>query len=133
MKKCDAMKEIISEINPFINVECRCVKLGYENCEEILKGYKYICEAFDGAESKAMITEVVCGKMKGSILVAASGMAGIDDANEIKTVKRMKNLYICGDMVRGAEIGRGLIAPRVAICAGHQANMILRSIAEEDI
>ncbi|MBR1736968.1 MAG: sulfur carrier protein ThiS adenylyltransferase ThiF [Firmicutes bacterium] len=131
MKKCDAMKDIIKEINPFIDVECRCVRLGYDNCGEILKGYKYICEAFDGAESKAMITEVVCGSMKGSILVAASGMAGIDDANEIKTIKRMKDLYVCGDMVNGAEIGRGLMAPRVAVCAGHQANMILRLIAEE--
>ncbi|MBR1443912.1 MAG: sulfur carrier protein ThiS adenylyltransferase ThiF [Firmicutes bacterium] len=135
MKKCDAMKEIIKEIDPFIEVECKCVRLGYENCAEVLKGYKYICEAFDGAESKAMITEVVCGNMSGnfdgSVLVAASGMAGIEDANEIKTVKRMKNLYVCGDMVNGAQVGRGLMAPRVAICAGHQANMILRLIAEE--
>ena len=55
-------------------------------------------------------------------------MAGIGDANSIKTVKRFKNLYICGDDVSDFEEVDGMMAPRVNICAGHQANIILRII-----
>lgn len=40
----------------------------------------------------------------------------------------MSRLYVCGDMESEAEEGRGLMAPRVLVCAGHQANMVLRLI-----
>jgi sulfur carrier protein ThiS adenylyltransferase len=43
----------------------------------------------------------------------------------------MKNLYLCGDFKNEAKEGNGLMAPRVQICAGHQANMILRLILKE--
>ena len=43
----------------------------------------------------------------------------------IEIVTRYR-FYICGDGVTPAEIGRGLMAPRVGICAMHQANTILR-------
>jgi sulfur carrier protein ThiS adenylyltransferase len=57
-------------------------------------------------------------------------MAGYESSNIIKTVRRMKNFYLCGDFENGAGIGQGLMAPRVQICAGHQANMILRLLLE---
>ena len=47
-------------------------------------------------------------------------------SNLIKTTKPMNRLYVCGDLKNGAKVGNGLMAPRVQICAGHQANMILR-------
>ena len=59
-------------------------------------------------------------------IVAASGMAGFASANLIKTSRPMQRLYICGDCENEAKIGMGLMAPRVQICAGHQANMMLR-------
>ena len=51
--------------------------------------------------------------------------------NEIRTRRVMKNLYVCGDGETGAKPGCGLMAPRVGICAGHQANMVLRIILNE--
>ena len=59
-------------------------------------------------------------------IVSASGMAGYDSSNLIKTRRPMKRFYLCGDLENGARVGKGLMAPRVQICAGHQANMILR-------
>jgi sulfur carrier protein ThiS adenylyltransferase len=59
-------------------------------------------------------------------VVAASGMAGYFSSNSIKTERKIKNLYICGDFTNGAKPGTGLMSPRVQICAGHQANMIVR-------
>ena len=61
-------------------------------------------------------------------IVSASGMAGYESSNLIQTRRPMNRLYVCGDLENGAQIGNGLMAPRVQICAGHQANMILRLI-----
>ena len=55
-------------------------------------------------------------------------MAGFDSSNLIKTTKKMKNLYICGDEKSDINNGIGLMAPRVNICAAHQANMAVRLI-----
>jgi len=85
-----------------------------------------ICEAFDKADAKAMLVNTVLEKLPDVKIVAASGLAGYDSSNLIQTKKVMKNLYICGDFINEAKIGRGLMAPRVHICAGHQANMVLR-------
>ena len=85
-----------------------------------------ICEAFDKADAKAMLVNTVLEKLPDVKIVAASGMAGCDSSNLIQTKKVMKNLYICGDFVNEAKIGRGLMASRVYICAGHQSSMVLR-------
>lgn len=67
-----------------------------------------------------------------TIIVSGSGMAGYGDANDIKTEKKMSGLYLCGDGKSDAYEGVGLMAPRVMVCAGHQANMIVRLILGEE-
>ena len=59
-------------------------------------------------------------------------MAGHDTANTIVTRRLTSRLYLCGDGETGAAPGRGLEAPRVSVCAGHQANMALRLILGEE-
>ena len=55
-------------------------------------------------------------------------------SNTIRTQKLMKNFYLCGDRETAPTYGNGLMAPRVAICAAHEANMITRLIlGEEDV
>ena len=44
----------------------------------------------------------------------------------------MKNFYLCGDQVTEPTYGQGLMAPRVAICAAHEANMITRLLLGEE-
>ena len=63
-------------------------------------------------------------------IVSASGMAGYGDSNAIETKKITSHFYICGDQTRNAKPGRGLMAPRVAICAGHEANLILKLLVD---
>jgi sulfur carrier protein ThiS adenylyltransferase len=53
-------------------------------------------------------------------------MAGYYDSNIIKTKKIREKFYICGDLVNEAKIGEGLMAPRVAICANHMANLAMQ-------
>jgi sulfur carrier protein ThiS adenylyltransferase len=126
MPKTKALKKQIEEINPFIKVETKDIKVTEHNVKETFYGYDIICEAFDKPKAKSILVNVALEELKGTKIVAASGMAGYDSSNLIKTTKPMKGLYVCGDLENGARIGRGLMAPRVQICAGHQANMVLR-------
>lgn len=126
MPKTAALKKQIQEINPFIKVELREVRVTENNVRELFEGYDIVCEAFDRPDAKAVLVNTALEQLPDIKVVAASGMAGYESSNLIKTVKPMKRLYICGDLENGAGIGNGLMAPRVLICAGHQANMVLR-------
>ena len=126
MPKTTALKKQIGEINPFIKVETQNVRVTEDNVKELFNGYDIICEAFDKADAKSMLVNVALEQFTDTKIVSASGMAGYDSSNLIKTINPMNRLYMCGDLENGARIGKGLMAPRVQICAGHQANMILR-------
>lgn len=126
MPKTVALHEQLEQINPFINIETRQIRVTEHNVHEIFGDYDIICEAFDKPEAKAMLVNTALERLSGVKIVAASGMAGFDSANRITTARVMPNLYICGDRENEARIGRGLMAPRVQVCAGHQANMVLR-------
>lgn len=128
MFKSDALCQQIGEINPFIETCGVTAKITRENAKELLNDCDIICEAFDDPAAKAMLTETVLSEMPEKKLVCGSGMAGFDSANSIQTRHIFKNLYMCGDSESEAKPGNGLMAPRVSVCAGHQANMILRLI-----
>lgn len=125
MLKTDALLEQIREVNTVIKAETACVKITAQNACELIKDCDIICEAFDDPVSKAMLADTVLTKFPEKKLVCGSGMAGLGSANDIKTYCAAKNLYICGD---GKPAQGGFFAPRVLVCAGHQANMILRLI-----
>jgi len=95
--KAEALKEQLLGINPYCVYEIHSVKLTEENIPEIFSECDIICEAFDKADQKAMITETVLSDMKNVILVSGSGMAGTDSANKITTRKVMSRFYLCGD------------------------------------
>jgi sulfur carrier protein ThiS adenylyltransferase len=124
--KTDALKDIISQINPFVDVETKTVKITTEIVEELFSGYDIVCEAFDKPGEKAMLINGLSLKLPDMKIVSASGLAGFESSNSIKTRKLLNNLYLCGDLENEAKQFNGLMAPRVTICAGHQANMILR-------
>ena len=65
------------------------------------------------------------------LLVAASGMAGMGSPNSIHTRKVTKRFYLCGDEVSDVADTIGLVAPRVMLCAAHQAHTVLRILAGE--
>ena len=52
-------------------------------------------------------------------------------ANAITARRVSRRFYLCGDGVSDVADGLGLVASRVAVCAGHQAHMVLRLLAEE--
>ncbi len=132
-KKTEALAEEISEFNPFIKLRLDTVKITSSNAGDLFREDEIICEAFDRAEEKAMLVDAFfsyCGQEK--ILLSGSGMAGYHDSNDICTRKINDHFYICGDEKNGLETGESLMAPRVMICAGHEANLVLRLLAQKE-
>ena len=131
MKKTEAMKSIIREINPFVETEVLDIKVDRENIYSTVGDIEIVVEAFDRAETKAMILEELLTD-KNKIVISASGMAGLGSANEIVTKKIKDNFYLIGDNYSDYEEYSGIMPTRVMICAAHQANVVLRLILGEE-
>ena len=129
--KADALAENLLEIAPYTEIRTVTTKITVGNFAYLLKDADIVCEAFDNAESKAMLVNGVLEQLPQCYLVAASGMAGMDTPNTIKTRKVMKRFYLCGDEISDVANTIGLVAPRVMLCAAHQAHTVLRILAGE--
>ena len=129
MYKTDALADNLREIAPYIKLELHTERITEDNAVTLLKNADIICEAFDDSECKAMLTNTVLTEMRDKYLVAASGMAGLYDANRIKTRKVTSKFYLCGDEISDVADGIGLVSSRVMICAAHQAHTVLRILA----
>ena len=131
MVKTDALSDNLKEIAPYIDIESHTVRITDNNAVELLKDADIICEAFDDAECKAMLTNLVLETMPDKYLVAASGMAGMGSANTIQTRRVSKRFYLCGDGASDVSEAGSLVASRVMLCAAHQAHTVLRILAGE--
>ena len=129
--KADALAENLLEIAPYTEITAVTAKITEENFADLLKGADVVCEAFDNAEAKAMLVNGVLEQLPDCYLVAASGMAGMDTPNTIRTRKVMGRFYLCGDETNDVADTIGLVAPRVMLCAAHQAHTVLRILAGE--
>ncbi len=129
--KTDALPDILHQINPYLDIQTRCVRVTEDNAADLFGDYSIVCEAFDKPESKAMLINTLLTQCPNTTIVSGNGMAGYGDANQIQTSSVMRHLYVCGDQTTDVADGIGLIAPRVAVCAGHQANKILQLIAQQ--
>lgn len=134
MPKAVALPENLREIAPYLQIEAHEVRISEENVLKLVGKADVVCEAFDNAESKAMLVNAVLEHNaelraeKQQFLVAASGMAGFGDANSIQTRRVSKKFYMCGDGVSDVNNGIGLVAPRVMACAAHEAQTVVRII-----
>ena len=129
--KTEALAENLREIAPYTEIETVTRRITEDNACSLLKGADIVCEAFDQAEAKAMLVNAVLELLPNAYLVAASGMAGMGTPNTIRTRKITKRFYLCGDEQSDAADPIGLVAPRVMLCAAHQAHTVLRILAGE--
>ena len=131
MNKTDALKENLLEIAPYVTIETHSVRIAENNAEELLEKADIICEAFDDANCKAMLVNIVTERMPEKYLVAASGMAGMGSANTIQTRRISKRFYLCGDGTSDVSEAGSLVASRVMLCASHQAHTVLRILTKQ--
>lgn len=130
LPKPEALLANLKEIAPYTEYETHFEKVTAENVATLLANADVVCEAFDNAEAKAMLVNAVLETMPEKFLVAASGMAGFEGGNTIRTRKIMDKFYLCGDGVSDVADGIGLVAPRVMLCAAHQALTAIRLVLE---
>jgi sulfur carrier protein ThiS adenylyltransferase len=121
--KAIAMADILKKINPYLTVVSHRVKLDPENIPAIFQKVRVVIECFDQVDQKTMLIETVSDALPDAYIIGASGLAGYGESNRIQTSQLSDRVYIVGDLVSAAGPGRGLMAPRVSVAAGHQANL----------
>lgn len=129
--KADALRANLNEIAPYMEVTAITARIMEDNAAQLLKDADIICEAFDDAQAKSMLTDIVLEQLPDCYFVAASGMAGMGTPNSIRTRRITKRFYLCGDGSSDVADTIGLVAPRVMLCAAHQAHTVLRILAGE--
>lgn len=129
--KTEALRDILMDINPYLDYDFQNVKVTKENVRELFTGYPIVCEAFDRAEQKAMLVHELLMLFSDTVVVSGNGMAGFGDSNEIITRQKFGRLFVCGDDKTDIADGIGLMSPRVTICAAHQANKVIQLILEK--
>ena len=130
LPKTEALPQILYQINPYLTCESVRIKVMPENVRELFKEYPIVCEAFDKPDQKAMLVRELLMQCPETIVVSGNGMAGYGDTNDICTSQKMRHLYVCGDQKTDVGGGIGLMAPRVAACAAHEANKVIQLIME---
>lgn len=129
--KTDAMCEIIKDIMPFTDVEAHNMRIDENNLDMPAEA-DIVCEAFDKPEIKAMLVNGIAEKFPGKFIVAASGMSGKGNANEITTRKISEHFYLCGDGKSDVFSDGTIFATRASLCAAHQAHAVLQIISERN-
>lgn len=132
--KTDALKEQLLEINPYLEIITDCIRVTEDNLIPLFRDEEIVCEAFDDPNAKALLACGILEHFPEKKMVSASGLAGYESSNLIRTRRVSRNFYLCGDEKTEAVHGKGLMAPRAALCAAHEANMITRLLlGEEDV
>lgn len=132
LPKVEALAANLSRINPYVTIETHQLRLTRDNIPEILGGCDALAECFDDPAMKRDMTLTVRRRMSATPLVTVSGIAGYGPAGAIRVRKVFNNIFLVGDAETAARPGCGLLAPRVAVAAGHQANLILRLLLGEN-
>ena len=123
LKKTQALADNLLRLNPELDLSLLNGKLEYQcDVAAISEDCDILVEAFDKPENKALF---VSGAIPtGKPVVAASGLAGYGNTDDIIVQHPKKNLYIVGDGISDIEKEPPL-APRVNIAAAKQADLVL--------
>jgi sulfur carrier protein ThiS adenylyltransferase len=127
--KVEALRENLLLINPYSLYEVHDVRVSRKNAARIFAQVDVLVEAFDRAAAKEMLIEICLTRFPGRPIVAASGLAGYGGNRKIHT-RRMGNLYICGDEESQCPKGVSPMAPRVALVAAMQANLVVELLTK---
>lgn len=122
--KVDALAANLAAIEPDAEISIHRIGLDPESLRALYADCDVIVEAFDGAEAKAMLIETCLEAFPETHLISASGLAGVGDFQAIQVVHR-GTLHLCGDFEREVSPEEPPVAPRVAIVANLEADIVL--------
>ena len=118
-----ALRDNLLAINPGLRVRAVVAAVTPESVGELFAGCHVVIEAFDQPRDKAILVAHYLGS--DVLLVAASGIAGCGNADDIATHRIRENFYLVGDLRSGASPAQPPFAPRVAVAAAKQADVVL--------
>jgi len=121
--KVTGLRDNLLAINPDLRVRALAEKMTPDNVATFFADCQVVIEAFDQPWAKAMLVAHCLGRK--TFLVAASGLAGCGDADAIVTHRIRDNFYLVGDLESGIAPDRPPLAPRVAVAAAKQADLVL--------
>ena len=122
LPKVAVTQKRLLDINPDAHILIHQAKWHEGNAEGFFKGFDYIVEAFDVTDWKYRFVQYYAPRF--AVIVSGVGMAGLLDKKPM-TVKKMGNVYICGDRSTDSAQGHPPMAPRVTQCAAMMAEIIL--------
>lgn len=131
--KTDALAENLKRVNPYVKIESIQTRLTRNNIAATFADCNAVAECFDDPVAKRDMAIALRSDLPGVPLVTVSGIAGTGSAEGIRVKKVFENVWMVGDGETEAAPGVGLLAPRVAVAAGHQANLIMRILLGEEI
>lgn len=130
--KVRALAENLARINPYVKVTALEKRLTRDSIVETFAGCHVVAECFDAADMKRDMLLAVRAAQDAPPLVTVSGIAGYGPSDEICCKRVFEKVWLVGDGKSAAQPGRGLLAPRVAVASGHQANVVLRLLLGEE-
>ncbi len=128
-RKVEALRENLLALNPYSLYEVHDLRINRRNAATVFGRVDVLVEALDRAEAKEMLIEASLAKFPGRPVVAASGLAGYGGNARIRS-RRLGNLFICGDESSQCPKGVSPMAPRVALVAALQANLVVELLVK---
>jgi sulfur carrier protein ThiS adenylyltransferase len=122
LAKVEVTKKRLLDINPDAKITIHQMQWNEQNANQFFKGFNFIVEAFDVADWKHRFVQYYAPRFP--VVVSGVGMAGLLEKQPM-TVKKLGNIYICGDRSTDSALGHPPMAPRVTQCAGLMAEVIL--------
>ncbi len=127
--KVEALRANLARANPFVECVVHHRRVTAADVGPVFGGADVLVEAFDRAEAKAMLIDAWLTLHPGRPIVAASGLAGYGRNDALRT-RRFGSLYLCGDGDSECPDGVSPMAPRVAVVANLQANLVVELLVE---
>ncbi len=122
LSKVEITKKRLLDINPDAQITIHHTQWNEDKASTFFADCDFIVEAFDNVEWKARFVQYYAPRS--SVVVSGVGMAGLTEKQPM-TVKKIGNIYICGDRNTDSHAGHPPMAPRVTQCAGLMAEVIL--------
>lgn len=129
-KKVTALSDHLRAVNPGIRLTACDVELEPSMISEVFGDAGILVEAFDRAESKKRLIEAWCRQFPDRPCVCGNGLSGYGRNGDLR-VERAGNLYFCGD--GRTDTSLGLCAPRVAMVANMQANVVIELLMDGEV
>jgi sulfur carrier protein ThiS adenylyltransferase len=122
LAKVDVTQKRLKDINPDASIVIHKSEWNEGNADQFFKGFDFIIEAFDVADWKFRFVQYYASRFP--VVVSGVGMAGLLEKQPM-SVKKVGNIYVCGDRLTDSAKGHPPMAPRVCQCAALMAEVVL--------